>query len=131
MTEPAPRTYPSARVHLSVAQLQMETLAILVAAGRGERMGAERPKAFLDLGGETLLVRVARSFARAGSIDGIVAVVPAPELELAREQLESVPKMVQVIPGGPRRQDSVLEGLKQAPDGFDGIVLVHGVADFF
>ncbi len=91
-------------------------------------MGAGRPKAFLDLGGETLLVRVARSFACAGSIDGIVAVVPEAELELAREQLESIPKVLRVIAGGTRRQDSVLEGLKQAPEGFGGIVLIHDAA---
>jgi 2-C-methyl-D-erythritol 4-phosphate cytidylyltransferase len=35
---------------------------------------------------------------------------------------------VAVVPGGSRRQDSVLEGLKQVPDGFDGVVLVHDAA---
>jgi 2-C-methyl-D-erythritol 4-phosphate cytidylyltransferase len=106
----------------------METLAILVAAGRGERMGAARPKAFLDLGGETILVRVARSFAAASSVDSIVAVVPETELAEAAELLGGLSKIHRVVAGGPRRQDSVLEGLKQAPDGFDGIVLVHDAA---
>ena len=106
----------------------METLAILAAAGRGQRMGAERPKAFLDLVGEPLLVRAARAFERAPSVDGIVAVVPEAELELAREKLGALSKLVGVVRGGPRRQDSVLEGLKQAPAGFDGVVLVHDAA---
>ena len=37
-------------------------------------------------------------------------------------------KLVAVVPGGERRQDSVLQGLKQAPEGFDGVVLVHDAA---
>lgn len=106
----------------------METLAILAAAGQGQRMGAERPKAFLDLAGESLLVRAAGAFERAPSVDGIVAVVPEAELELARKQLGALSKLVGVVRGGERRQDSVLEGLKQAPAGFDGVVLVHDAA---
>lgn len=106
----------------------METLAILVAAGRGERMGAGLPKAFLSLGGKPMLVRVALAFEAAPSVDGIVAVVPAAEVEAARRMLAPVAKLRAVVPGGPRRQDSVLEGLKQAPEDFAGIVLVHDAA---
>lgn len=106
----------------------MEVLAILVAAGRGERMGAGRPKAFLAVGGRTLLERSALAFERAGSVDAIVAVVPASEQEAARELLRDTAKLVAVVPGGARRQDSVLEGMKPVPDGFDGIVLVHDAA---
>jgi 2-C-methyl-D-erythritol 4-phosphate cytidylyltransferase len=106
----------------------METLAILAAAGRGERMGGDRPKAFLSLAGETLIVRSARAVGAAGCTDGIVAVVPADELGVARELLSSVAKLRAVVAGGARRQDSVLEGLKQAPAGFNGIVIVHDAA---
>jgi len=106
----------------------MQALAILVAAGRGERMGMERPKAFVDLAGEPLLLRAARAFDAAPSVGLIVAVVPASELDAARRLLGSLPKLRAVVAGGPRRQDSVLEGLKQAPDGFTGVVLVHDAA---
>jgi 2-C-methyl-D-erythritol 4-phosphate cytidylyltransferase len=106
----------------------MHTLAILVAAGRGERMGAGRPKAFLELAGQSLLVRSARAFDRAGSVDAIVAVVPESDQETARQLLEPVAKVSAIVPGGARRQDSVLEGMKTAPAGFDGIVLVHDAA---
>ena len=57
----------------------METLAILVAAGRGERMGAGRPKAFVSLSGQTLLERSARALGAAPSVAGLVAVVPRRE----------------------------------------------------
>lgn len=106
----------------------MNALAILVAAGRGERMGAGRPKAFLTLGGEPMLLRAARSFDAAASVDAIVVVVPGAELESARSMLAGLAKLHAVVVGGTRRQDSVLEGMKQAPDGFAGIVLVHDAA---
>jgi len=106
----------------------MQALAILVAAGRGERMGAGRPKAFLELGGQPLLLRSARAFDAAPSVGTIVAVVPEAEVESATALLAPIAKPVSVVPGGPRRQDSVLEGLKRAPDGFDGVVLVHDAA---
>jgi 2-C-methyl-D-erythritol 4-phosphate cytidylyltransferase len=106
----------------------METLAILVAAGRGERMGADRPKAFLDLAGRPLLVRSAEAFEGSASVDGIVAVVPAGCEELARALLGGLRKLSAVVPGGARRQDSVLAGLRAAPPAFAGVVLVHDAA---
>jgi 2-C-methyl-D-erythritol 4-phosphate cytidylyltransferase len=106
----------------------MQALAILVAAGRGERMGAGRPKAFRDLAGEPLLLKAAQVFERAPSVGAIVAVVPSDEVEAARDLLAPLGKLRAVVAGGSRRQDSVLEGLKQAPQGFDGVVLVHDAA---
>ncbi len=106
----------------------MNSLAILVAAGRGERMGGSRPKAFLELAGEALVLRAARVFDQAPSVGRIVAVVPGEELAAARALLAPVGKVAAVVAGGERRQDSVREGLRQAPAGFDGVVLVHDAA---
>jgi 2-C-methyl-D-erythritol 4-phosphate cytidylyltransferase len=106
----------------------MPAVAILVAAGRGQRMGRDRPKAFLPLAGQPLLLRSARAFDAAPSVEAIVAVVPEDQVEAARELLGSLAKPVAVVPGGPRRQDSVLEGLKGLPSGFGGVVLVHDAA---
>jgi 2-C-methyl-D-erythritol 4-phosphate cytidylyltransferase len=106
----------------------METLAVLVAAGRGERMGGQRPKAFLEIAGQPMLLRAARALAACPAVDALVAVVPREEQANAEQLLEPVAKLLAVVPGGGRRQDSVLEGMKQAPDGFDGIVIVHDAA---
>lgn len=106
----------------------MDAVAIVVAAGRGERMGAERPKAFLELGGEPLLLRAARAFEAAPSVGSIVAVVPQAQTGLARELLAPLRKLLAVVAGGERRQDSVLAGLRQVPEGWDGVVLVHDAA---
>ncbi len=106
----------------------MQALAIIVAAGRGERMGADRPKAFLELAGEPLLSRAASAFASAPSVIGIVAVVPGSEIAPARSLLASLGKQRAVVAGGERRQDSVREGLRQVPGDFTGVVLVHDAA---
>jgi 2-C-methyl-D-erythritol 4-phosphate cytidylyltransferase/2-C-methyl-D-erythritol 2,4-cyclodiphosphate synthase len=106
----------------------MDTLAILVAAGRGERMGAGRPKAYLSLAGQPMLLRAASALQAAPAVDAIVAVVPREEIEAARSMLAVLPKVTSVVAGGASRQDSVREGLKQAPPGFGGLVLVHDAA---
>lgn len=106
----------------------MNGLAILVAAGRGERLGGGRPKAFLPLAGRPMLLHAARAFEAASTVDAIVGVVPGEELESAHAMLAGLRKLKRLVAGGKRRQDSVLEGMKQVPAGFDGIVLVHDAA---
>ena len=106
----------------------MKGLAILVAAGRGERMGAGRPKAFLPLAGQAILLRAALAFEGASAVDAVVVVVPEEELADARAMLKGVPKVVALVAGGARRQDSVRLGMAEAPRGFDGVVLVHDAA---
>lgn len=104
----------------------MQTLAIVVAAGRGERMGADRPKAFVTLRGRSLLLRSAAAFA--GSVDALVAVVPAESVEEAQRMLAEVANVRAVVAGGATRAESVRAGLRAAPAGFDGVVLVHDAA---
>ncbi len=106
----------------------MKALAILVAAGRGERLGADRPKAFVPLAGQPMLLHSARAFDAAPSVDGIVVVVPADRIGAAREMLAGVRAVREVVGGGERRQDSVRRGLEALPPGFDGVVLVHDAA---
>jgi 2-C-methyl-D-erythritol 4-phosphate cytidylyltransferase len=106
----------------------MKALAIIVAAGRGERMGLARPKAFLEVGGVPMLLRAARAFDATDAVGTLVVVVPDGETDAARRMLAALRKPVLVVAGGDRRQDSVLEGMNQAPVGFDGAVLVHDAA---
>jgi 2-C-methyl-D-erythritol 4-phosphate cytidylyltransferase len=106
----------------------MESLAILVAAGQGQRMGAGSPKAFLSLAGQPLLLWSARAFVEAPSVSGIVAVVPDGHVARARTLLEPTRALRGAVAGGPRRQDSVQAGLAALPEGFDGLVLVHDAA---
>ncbi len=106
----------------------MHASAILVAAGRGERMDAGRPKAFLELAGRPLLLHAAEVFDAAPAVGSIVVVVPATETTTARNLLAGIRKLTAVVAGGERRQDSVRAGLQRIGEGFDRIVLVHDVA---
>lgn len=103
-------------------------LAIVVAAGRGERMAAGIPKAFLPLAGVPMLLHSARVFDAAASVTAIAVVVPADRVDDTRALLSAVSKPLTVVAGGERRQDSVRAGLAAAPPSFEGIVLVHDAA---
>jgi 2-C-methyl-D-erythritol 4-phosphate cytidylyltransferase len=104
------------------------SIAVLVAAGRGERMGAGRAKAFLLLAGRPLLLRAAEAFEAAPDVEAIVAVVPEGEQRAAHDLLAPLHKVTAVVAGGATRQDSVRAGLAALPPAFDGIVLVHDAA---
>ena len=105
----------------------MDSRAIIVAAGRGERMGAGAPKAFLPVAGVPMLLHSARAF-DASSVSAITVVVPADRIDAARELLLGLQKPVTVVAGGDRRQDSVRRGLDAVPADFDGVILVHDAA---
>jgi len=104
--------------------------AIIVAAGKGERMGTFLPKPFLPLAGMPLLMHAVRSVARSTLI-GKIALVIAPEREVLCAGLlaahgPSDPPIV-LVHGGPERQDSVRLGLA-ALDGDCEVVVIHDAA---
>jgi 2-C-methyl-D-erythritol 4-phosphate cytidylyltransferase len=107
----------------------MSVWAILVAAGRGERLGLDRPKAFANLGDEPLLAEPLRRLEASPWIDGIVLVAPPgweePAILLAEE--EGCGKVHACVAGGETRSDSVRAGLAEVPT--DALVaLVHDAA---
>jgi len=103
--------------------------AILVAAGRGERLGLDRPKAFAKLGASPLLAEPLRRIEASGWVDGIVVVAPPgweePAILVAEE--EGCGKVRACVAGGETRSASVRLGLAEVPD--DAlVVLVHDAA---
>lgn len=107
----------------------MSVWAILVAAGRGERLGLDRPKAFAKLGDEPLLAEPLRRLEACHWVDGIVIVAPSgweePAILLAEE--EGCGKVHACVAGGETRSDSVRAGLAEVPaDAL--VVLVHDAA---
>jgi 2-C-methyl-D-erythritol 4-phosphate cytidylyltransferase/2-C-methyl-D-erythritol 2,4-cyclodiphosphate synthase len=101
--------------------------AIIAAGGRGARMGGDRPKQLLSLGGATILQRSVAAFDRCDRVDEIVLVVPP---ELATDtSLASTPDgtPLRVVPGGTRRQDSVARGF-DASSSSSEILVVHDAA---
>jgi 2-C-methyl-D-erythritol 4-phosphate cytidylyltransferase len=101
--------------------------AVIPAAGAGLRMGGNRPKQFLDLGGKPLLAVTVEAFERCGLIDAIILVVPRETVTWCLEEIVKpfkMSKVVEIIPGGERRQDSVRLGLEASGGGFD-LALIH------
>jgi len=90
------------------------TSAIIVAAGKGTRMGSNVDKLFLELNGVPVLARTWRRFDEAACIDEIILVVrdgmQAAVQELA--QNFGFKKSFRLVPGGKERQDSVWNGLE-------------------
>ncbi len=107
----------------------MSVWALLVAAGTGERLGEERPKAFVRLGELPLLAEPLRRLDGSSWIDAIVVVVPEgweePAILLAEEL--SATKVVASVRGGQTRAESVRAALAEVPE--DAlVVLVHDAA---
>ena len=107
----------------------MSVWAVLVAAGRGERLGDERPKAFARLGALPLLAESLRRLDESEWIDGIVVVAPPGWEEpsiLVAEELGAA-KVASCVAGGETRSASVRIGLDEVPVEAD-VVLVHDAA---
>jgi 2-C-methyl-D-erythritol 4-phosphate cytidylyltransferase len=103
--------------------------AIVAAAGTGERLGLDRPKAFAPLGGRPLLAESLDRLDRCPWIDAVVVAAPPgweePAILLAEEPAAT--KLVACVPGGATRAESVLAGLGEVPEGAV-VVLVHDAA---
>jgi 2-C-methyl-D-erythritol 4-phosphate cytidylyltransferase len=112
------------------------TVAVILAAGRGVRLGGAgdgSSKALLPLRGEPIVVRAARPFAAHPTIDDVLVVVAADDVgtctrELARAELGDVT----VIPGGPTRHSSEWLALQHLAPGIEGgdvdVVVIHDAA---
>ena len=100
-----------------------------MAGGRGARLGAAEPKAFVVLGGRSLLDHAVERALGAPEVSHVVIVAPASHLREAGAvaSRSARPADVDVVAGGAERTDSVAAGLRALrPE--DGIVLVHDAA---
>ena len=102
----------------------MSTWAILVAAGRGERLGGDRPKAFAPLGGRPLLSESLERLEASDWIDAIIVVCAEgweePSILVAEEL--GCGKVTATVTGGESRAESVRLGVAEADH--DAVVLV-------
>ncbi len=106
-------------------------VAIVVAAGRGTRLGGDRPKQFLELQGVPVIIHTLRQFERSKRINEVITVLPAEETagfeSLAREF--GLTKTRRTVAGGATRAQSVRNGLNAIEDA--EMVAVHdGVRPF-
>ena len=97
--------------------------AVIVAGGRGLRMGAELPKQFLPLRGEPVLMHTLRQFAP--EVEELILVLPADQQGLWQELCtqHQFTLLHRIADGGATRFESVRSGLSKLPE--QGLVAIH------
>jgi 2-C-methyl-D-erythritol 4-phosphate cytidylyltransferase len=107
----------------------MAVWAVLAAAGRGERLGGDRPKAFAKLRGRPLLAESLERLEASGWVDAIVIVAPPgweePAILLAEELACS--KVIACVAGGETRAESVRAGAAEVNEDA-AVIVVHDAA---
>ena len=111
----------------------MKSYAIIVAGGKGLRMGGDIPKQFLPIDGKPILMRTIEAFRKVLDDIGIVLVLPADQHDfwekLCREHDFHSPELI--AKGGETRFHSVKNGLTLLPNDVEAVVGVHdGVRPF-
>jgi 2-C-methyl-D-erythritol 4-phosphate cytidylyltransferase len=108
----------------------MSVAALVVAAGRGERLGHALPKAFVPLAGRPLLLHALEALHAAPAVDLVVPVVSAADRGrwgALEPSLAGWTRLRAAVDGGAERQDSVRAGLEALPGDVEWVA-VHDAA---
>lgn len=105
----------------------METAALIVAAGRGSRSGLPLPKQYAILGGQPVLRRTAMAFLDHPEIDAVRVVIHPEDRSLCAAALDGL-AVLDPVPGGAERADSVRLGLESLEALNPGKILIHDAA---
>jgi len=103
------------------------SIALIVAAGSGTRLGGEVPKQYLPLAGRAVLRHSVEIFLRHPAISGVRAVI-SPEHRALYDGAIAGLAMLPPVAGGASRQDSVRNGLESLSDLRPDLVLIHDAA---
>ncbi len=103
---------------------------LIPAAGIGSRFG--KKKQFLMVNGKLLIEYAIAIFENSELIDSIVLILPREDVDRFSFLRKRFKKLIDIVPGGPDRQHSVLEGLERIRDlGTDEVIIHDGVRPFF
>jgi 2-C-methyl-D-erythritol 4-phosphate cytidylyltransferase len=105
----------------------LKTIALITAAGKGQRMHSETPKQYLPLGGKPVLAQTVQVFEDCPSVDGVYLIVPQDQMDLVQKEVVEkygFKKVLKVVRGGKMRQQSVWNGIRAIRSGC-AIVVVH------
>ena len=106
----------------------MRTAVIVLAAGRGERLGGKTPKAFVEIAGRTILERALDSLMALDGFDRLQPVISREDFDRYAElDLPPDPRLAPPVAGGAERQDSVAAGLAALPEEFE-LLAIHDAA---
>ncbi len=107
--------------------------AIVPAAGRGVRMGKDRPKQFLEVSSKPILLHTLQALSKADFLSGIILAVPRDYMSEAERLAEEcvLPSKgdfrIRVVAGGAERQDSVYNALMALPEDCEWVLIHDGV----
>ena len=102
-------------------------IALIVAAGTGQRFGAERPKQYLDLAGQPVLRRTIDAFRRHPKVSAVRVVINPAFRDLYDAAVAGL-DLPEPVAGGASRQDSVRNGLAALAESAPDLVLIHDAA---
>ena len=102
----------------------LETVALIVSAGRGRRISGKIPKQYLPLGGETILSKTARVFINHKKIDAVRIVIHPDDQDLYDAAMSGL-NLLSAVHGGAERQDSVRKGLESLEEFNPMNILIH------
>jgi 2-C-methyl-D-erythritol 4-phosphate cytidylyltransferase/2-C-methyl-D-erythritol 2,4-cyclodiphosphate synthase len=106
----------------------MHVAAIIAAGGRGARLGADRPKQFLDLGGRSIIEMSIAALAASDRINEIVVALPGDLLDAESRTLKrTFPCSLSFVGGGARRQDSVNNAFAKTSEDAE-VIVIHDAA---
>ncbi len=108
----------------------MKIAAVIVAAGRGLRLGGDIPKQYQDLAGRSVLARTTEALLKCDRIDHVVCVIGADADALYRKAMTDItdPRLLAPVHGGADRASSVLCGLTALKNKAVDRVLIHDAA---
>lgn len=102
--------------------------AVIVAAGRGQRVGGDIPKQYRAIAGEPVIRRTLKTFSSHPQIDVLQPVIHSDDEPLFRGASSDVHKLSKPVAGGATRQISVFAGLQALEASAPELVLVHDAA---
>jgi 2-C-methyl-D-erythritol 4-phosphate cytidylyltransferase/2-C-methyl-D-erythritol 2,4-cyclodiphosphate synthase len=103
------------------------TSALIAAGGLGRRLGADRPKQFLDIGGRSMLEASVAALAASDRIHEVVVAVPPDHLAAVAAAWPAAAKPIRFVAGGARRQDSVANAFAGVSRDAD-LIVIHDAA---
>ena len=104
---------------------QRHVTAIILAAGSGSRMGSKITKQRISIHGESLLKRSVKAFSGCEKITDIILVCRSDEIDWARGEISSFPKVSAVISGGKTRAESAKIGFSYISENAEYVAIVY------
>jgi 2-C-methyl-D-erythritol 4-phosphate cytidylyltransferase/2-C-methyl-D-erythritol 2,4-cyclodiphosphate synthase len=105
----------------------MKIIALVTAAGTGERFGGELPKQYMPLAGKAMLMHSLETFVNHPKVTHVAAIISQEHVDLYEKATAGLELLPYII-GGKERQESVLRGLEGVENEQADIVLIHDAA---